>query len=54
MAIESVDELNDRVQVHLYFRNGVGIADERDMVEVLYAATPLLSPPPDFLAGPTS
>jgi hypothetical protein len=47
MAIEKVEQLEDRVKFTLWFQNGCGIHDETLDVEILYSAIPNLpSEPP--------
>jgi hypothetical protein len=50
-VIERIEELEDRVRVHLFYRNGVGIPDEHDTVEVAYQD--ILSLPPGSGAADT-
>ena len=51
--IERVEELQDRIRVHLAVHNGVGIADKASTVEVLYSDIPSLPPPPPHPPSPT-
>ncbi|MFH1307558.1 MAG: hypothetical protein ABIH72_01770 [archaeon] len=51
-VIEKVEELEDRVKIHLHFSNGMHIPDENRFKEILYENILLLASPPKLPEQP--
>ena len=49
MVIERVEQLEDRVRVHFWFRNGLNIKDEEDTKDILYDQIPTLKKEPELV-----